>query len=108
MTNRLAAGMVIFRRFDGDWRCLMLRAYRNWDFPKGLIEPGEDALADIRVKSLVGAHGLTQLIKGALFQFDGFDPVVIGSIALLMVGVAVAAAGVPALRASWRLPQLHD
>jgi putative ABC transport system permease protein len=57
---------------------------------------------------LLGAHGLTQLIKGALFQFDGFDPVVIGSIALLMVGVAAAAAGVPALRASWRLPQLHD
>jgi bis(5'-nucleosidyl)-tetraphosphatase len=45
MTNRLAAGMVIFRRFDGDWRCLMLRAYRNWDFPKGEVEPGEDPLA---------------------------------------------------------------
>ena len=23
----------------------MLRAYRNWDFPKGLVEPGEDPLA---------------------------------------------------------------
>jgi len=26
----------------------MLRAYRLWDFPKGLVEPGEDALAAAR------------------------------------------------------------
>lgn len=37
--------MVILRRFDGEWRCLMLRAYRNWDFPKGEVKPGEDPLA---------------------------------------------------------------
>ena len=45
---RRAAGMVVFRRADGEWRCLMLRAYRNWDFPKGELEPGEDALAAAR------------------------------------------------------------
>lgn len=45
MAQRLAAGMVIFRHSDGEWRCLMLRAYRNWDFPKGEVEPGEDPLA---------------------------------------------------------------
>lgn len=26
----------------------MLRAYRNWDFPKGLVETGEDPLAAAR------------------------------------------------------------
>jgi 8-oxo-dGTP pyrophosphatase MutT (NUDIX family) len=26
-------------------RLLLLRAYRNWDFPKGQVEPGEEALA---------------------------------------------------------------
>jgi 8-oxo-dGTP pyrophosphatase MutT (NUDIX family) len=26
----------------------MLRAYRNWDFPKGMVEPGEDPLAAAR------------------------------------------------------------
>lgn len=36
--------MVLLRRFDGGWRCVMLRAYRNWDFPKGEIEPGEHPL----------------------------------------------------------------
>ncbi|HET7597064.1 MAG TPA: NUDIX domain-containing protein [Burkholderiales bacterium] len=42
---RRAAGVVAFRRDHGEWRCLMLRAYRNWDFPKGELQPGEDPLA---------------------------------------------------------------
>lgn len=36
-----SAGVVVVRRAAGAWRYLILRAYRNWDFPKGLIEPGE-------------------------------------------------------------------
>lgn len=31
-----------------EWRFLMLRAYRNWDFPKGMVEPGEDPLIAAR------------------------------------------------------------
>ena len=45
---RRAAGAVIFRRSDRGIRLLVLRAYKNWDFPKGLVEPGEDALAAAR------------------------------------------------------------
>ena len=36
-----AAGVVVVRHMADGWRCLVLRAYRNWDFPKGLLEPGE-------------------------------------------------------------------
>jgi 8-oxo-dGTP pyrophosphatase MutT (NUDIX family) len=36
-----SAGVVVARRVDSGWRLLVLRAYRNWDFPKGLVEPGE-------------------------------------------------------------------
>jgi 8-oxo-dGTP pyrophosphatase MutT (NUDIX family) len=36
-----SAGVVVVRREAQSWRVLVLRAYRNWDFPKGLIEPGE-------------------------------------------------------------------
>ena len=36
------------RRGSADWLFLMLRAYRNWDFPKGMVEPGEDPLAAAR------------------------------------------------------------
>jgi len=38
-----SAGVVVMRRFPNGWRCLVLRAYRNWDFPKGLVEEDEAA-----------------------------------------------------------------
>ena len=40
-----AAGVVVFRRTGTGIYFLVLRAYNNWDFPKGLVEPGEDQLA---------------------------------------------------------------
>ena len=39
-----AAGAVIFRRTERGVRLLVLRAYQNWDFAKGMIEPGESDL----------------------------------------------------------------
>lgn len=46
--RRLSAGVVVVRGGPAEWLFLMLRAYRNWDFPKGLVEPGEDPLAAAR------------------------------------------------------------
>ena len=39
------AGVIVLRAADDGWRMLLLRAYRNWGFPKGEIEPGETPLA---------------------------------------------------------------
>lgn len=44
----MSAGVVVVRRTPDDWLFLMLRAYRVWDFPKGLVESGEDPLAAAR------------------------------------------------------------
>jgi bis(5'-nucleosidyl)-tetraphosphatase len=41
----LSAGAVIVRRFDDQYRYLLLRVRDYWDFPKGIVEPGEDPLA---------------------------------------------------------------
>ena len=40
-TRRFSAGVVVTRPGPGGWRYLLLRAFRNWDFPKGRVEPGE-------------------------------------------------------------------
>ncbi|HUQ73881.1 MAG TPA: NUDIX domain-containing protein [Burkholderiales bacterium] len=40
-----AAGVVVFRRTGTGVYLLVLRAYANWDFPKGLVEAGEEQLA---------------------------------------------------------------
>jgi bis(5'-nucleosidyl)-tetraphosphatase len=46
--NRRSAGIVIVRPFDAELRCLLLRCYAYWDFPKGEVEAGEDPLATAR------------------------------------------------------------
>jgi 8-oxo-dGTP pyrophosphatase MutT (NUDIX family) len=42
--RKLAAGAIVFRRTERGVRLLVLRAYKNWDFPKGMVEPGESEL----------------------------------------------------------------
>jgi len=55
-----AAGAVVFRRTDRGIRLLVLRAYKNWDFPKGLVEAGEDQL-DCAKREVKEETGLTEL-----------------------------------------------
>ncbi|MGB5245795.1 MAG: NUDIX domain-containing protein [Woeseia sp.] len=42
--DRLSCGVVLARQTGEGWRTLMLRAWRNWDFPKGICEAGETPL----------------------------------------------------------------
>ncbi|HVY63717.1 MAG TPA: NUDIX domain-containing protein [Gammaproteobacteria bacterium] len=58
--TRLSAGAVVVRRCGDRWCCLVLRAYRNWDFPKGLVEPGEEPLA-AALREVAEETGLTGL-----------------------------------------------
>lgn len=41
----LSAGAIIVRLQDRDPRYLLLRAHDYWDFPKGIVESGEEPLA---------------------------------------------------------------
>lgn len=40
----LSAGVVVIRRTEPRPLFLLLRSYQNWDFPKGVVEPGETPL----------------------------------------------------------------
>jgi 8-oxo-dGTP pyrophosphatase MutT (NUDIX family) len=46
--DKLSCGAVLVRETGQGWQTLMLRAYRNWDFPKGLCEDGETPLQAAR------------------------------------------------------------
>ena len=56
-TPRLSAGVVVVRPTEEGWRFLLLRAFNHWDFPKGMVEPGEEPLAaavrEVREESLI-------------------------------------------------------
>jgi len=43
--HRLSAGVVVVHAEGQRLQFLLLRAYKNWDFPKGLVEPGEESMS---------------------------------------------------------------
>lgn len=55
-----SAGVVIVRPSTQGWRYLLLRAFRHWDFPKGLVQPGELPLEAAR-REVREETGLTAL-----------------------------------------------
>ena len=59
-TVTLSAGAVIARRAGDDWLLLVLRAYRNWDFPKGMVEAGEEPFAAAK-REVAEETGITDL-----------------------------------------------
>ena len=56
-STRLSAGVVVVRRDGDDWRYLLLRAFNHWDFPKGMVEHGEEPMAaavrEVREESMI-------------------------------------------------------
>lgn len=51
---------MVVRRGGGECRFLLLRAYRYWDFPKGLLEPGEEPF-DAACREVREETGITDL-----------------------------------------------
>ena len=57
----LSAGVVVVREDDSGWRLLILRAYRNWDFPKGMVEVGESPL-DAAIRETAEETAISDLV----------------------------------------------
>jgi 8-oxo-dGTP pyrophosphatase MutT (NUDIX family) len=53
--------VVVVRRDAAGWRVLVLRAYRNWDFPKGAPEAGEAPL-DAAIRETAEEAGIGDLV----------------------------------------------
>jgi bis(5'-nucleosidyl)-tetraphosphatase len=69
----LSAGIVILRKEDHEWKFLFLRAYKNWDFPKGVVEPGEDPLESAKRESQEEA-GISDLAFSWGYVFKETEP----------------------------------
>lgn len=55
-----SAGVVVIRKANEDCRYLLLRAYHYWDFPKGVVQPGERPVEAAR-REVREETGLTEL-----------------------------------------------
>lgn len=60
MSKNRSAGVVIIRYEKNKPLILMMRAYSYWDFPKGKIEEGEDAI-EAAIREVHEESGITKL-----------------------------------------------
>ncbi len=58
--DRLSCGAVIVRETEDGWVTLMLRAYHNWEFSKGICEEGESPM-DAAIREIGEETGITDL-----------------------------------------------
>ena len=67
--EEMSAGGIVFRRMPGDGtRFLLIRdSYRNWGFPKGHLEPGEER-SDAARREVAEETGLGDLVIHAPVQ----------------------------------------
>ncbi len=56
--GKLSCGIILVRTGSDGYRTLLLRAYHHWDFPKGLLEDGEEPLQtakrEVREETSIG------------------------------------------------------
>ncbi len=69
----LSAGVVVVRRdVSAGWLYLLLRVYRSWDFPKGMVERDEDPFA-AAVREVREETGLDAIaLDGEIETIDWF------------------------------------
>ncbi|MDX1454799.1 MAG: NUDIX domain-containing protein [Gammaproteobacteria bacterium] len=59
--KRLSAGVMVVRQTDNGLMFLLLRAFKHWDFPKGMVEKGEQPLEGAR-REVAEETGITELM----------------------------------------------
>jgi bis(5'-nucleosidyl)-tetraphosphatase len=104
---KFAAGAVVMRRVDGRWTCLVLRVYRNWDFPKGLVEPGEEPL-DTALREVTEETGLRGLALPWGEVWRETEPYAGGKVARFYVAESASGAVVLPVNPELGRPEHHE
>ena len=97
----------MLRRVDDGWHCLVLRAYRNWDFPKGLVEAGEEPL-QAALREVEEETGLTELALpwGAVWRET--EPYARGKVARYYVAESIQGRVVLPVNPELGRPEHHE
>lgn len=106
-SRKFSVGIVVVRRSQEGWRCLLLRAFRNWDFPKGQSEPDETPL-QTGMREAEEETGLTdlQLCFGEAYRET--EPYAGGKVARYYVAVSAHGEAILPVSAELGRPEHHE
>lgn len=103
----LSCGVVVMRPEKDGWRCLLLRCYGNWEFPKGGAEGDEAPMAAAR-REVEEETGLTRLDFRWGDDFRETEPYGRGKVARFYAAVSADEAVSLPVSAELGRPEHHE
>lgn len=83
---KLSCGVVPVRKKDDAWEYLLLRCYKNWDFPKGMKDEGETPLSAAK-REFTEETGLKTIRIPSAELFIETEPYSNGKVARYYLGI---------------------
>ncbi len=90
---RLSSGVIPLRKNGKKWEVLLLRCFKNWDFPKGMVDKGEEPLSAAR-REFAEETGISDIDIMNPELFVETEPYSNGKVARYYPGIVAAQAEV--------------
>jgi 8-oxo-dGTP pyrophosphatase MutT (NUDIX family) len=107
MEHKLSCGAVVVRRTDDGWKTILLRAFHNWDFPKGVREAGEDPM-EAALREIGEETGINDVVFEWGDRYFETGPYSKGKVARYYLGITVQEDVVMGISPETGEPEHHE
>ncbi len=107
MEHKLSCGAVVVRRTDDGWKTILLRAFHNWDFPKGVREAGEEPM-EAALREIGEETGIDDLVFEWGDRYFETGPYSKGKVARYYLGITVKEDVVMGIAPETGEPEHHE
>ena len=105
--STLSCGAVVVRQTDVGWLTLMLRAYKNWDFPKGMCEDGERPM-ETALREVGEESGISELTFDWGDRYTETGPYHRGKVARYYLAITIEEKVVMGISPELGRPEHHE
>ena len=107
MEHKLSCGAVVVRRTDDGWKTILLRAFHNWDFPKGVREAGEEPM-EAALREIGEETGIDDLVFEWGDRYFETGPYSKGKVARYYLGITMKEDVVMGISPETGEPEHHE